>query len=151
MTNIRAFRYNLNTAKKRVERYKIDRKPHSKSLRADRAGKSKNSRQGTKRSKRNGNADGVLLRFFAFLLNFLDKGAFTMTYPEIIYQHLQNIIQREINYTTRDKMVKSPQRKRIVTLQDVANALLYFEGGSLAKELKRAGLDMTPSAFIQRR
>ena len=48
-------------------------------------------------------------------------------------------------------MVKSPQRKRIVTLQDVANALLYFEGGSLAKELKRAGLDMTPSAFIQRR
>ncbi len=37
------------------------------------------------------------------------------------------------------------------TLQDIANALLYFEGGSLAKELKRAGLDMTPSAFIQRR
>ena len=48
-------------------------------------------------------------------------------------------------------MVKSPQRKGIVTLQDVANALLYFEGGSLAKELRRAGLDMTPSAFIQRR
>ena len=64
-----------------------------------------------------------------------------MTYPEIVYQHLQNIIQREIDYTTRDKMVKSPQRKRIVTLQDVANALLYFEGGSLSKELKRAGLD----------
>ena len=74
-----------------------------------------------------------------------------MTYPEIVYQHLQNIIQREIDYITHDKMVKSPQRKRIVTLQDVANALLYFEGGSLAKELKRAGLDMTPSAFIQRR
>ncbi len=74
-----------------------------------------------------------------------------MAYPEIVYQQLQNIIQREINYTTRDKMVKSPQRKRIVTLQDIANALLYFEGGSLAKELKRAGLDMTPSAFIQRR
>ena len=74
-----------------------------------------------------------------------------MAYPEIVYQQLQNIIQNEINYTTHDKMVKSPQRKRIVTLQDVANALLYFEGGSLAKELKRAGLDMTPSAFIQRR
>ncbi len=71
-----------------------------------------------------------------------------MAYPEIVYQQLQNIIQNEINYTTHDKMVKSPQRKRIVTLQDVANALLYFEGGSLAKELKRAGLDMTPSAFI---
>ena len=74
-----------------------------------------------------------------------------MTYPEIVYQQLQDTLQREIDYTTHDKMVKSPQRKRIVTLQDVANALLYFEGGSLAKELKRAGLDMTPSAFIQRR
>ena len=74
-----------------------------------------------------------------------------MTYPEIVYQYLQDIIQREIDYVTRDKMIKYPQRKRIVTLQDVANALLYFEGGSLAKELKRAGLDMTPSAFIQRR
>ena len=49
-----------------------------------------------------------------------------MAYPEIVYQQLQNIIQREINYTTRDKMVKSPQRKRIVTLQDIANVLLYF-------------------------
>lgn len=38
-------------------------------------------------------------------------------------------------------MVKSPQRKQIVTLQDITNAFLYFEGGSLAKELKRAGLD----------
>ena len=32
----------------------------------------------------------------------------------------------------------------------MANALLHFDG-SLAKELKRAGLDMTPSAFIQLR
>ena len=72
-----------------------------------------------------------------------------MTYPEIVYQQLQNIIQREIDYTTRDKVAKSLQQKRIVTLQDVANALLYFEGGSLAKELKRAGLDMTPSAEIR--
>ena len=74
-----------------------------------------------------------------------------MTYPEIVYQYLQDIIQREIDYVTRDKMIKYPQRKRIVTLQDIANALLYFEGGSLAKELKRADLDITPSAFIQRR
>ncbi len=38
-----------------------------------------------------------------------------MTYSEIVYQQLQNIIQHEIDYTTRDKMVKSPQRKRIVS------------------------------------
>lgn len=63
-----------------------------------------------------------------------------MTYPEIVYQQLQDIIQREIDYITHDKMAKSPQRKRIVTLQDVANALLYFEGGSLTKELKRRAL-----------
>lgn len=68
-----------------------------------------------------------------------------MTCPEIMYQHLQDIIRRAIDYTTRDKMVKSPQRKRIVTHQDVVNALLYFESGSLAKELKRTSLDMPPS------
>ena len=33
-----------------MEIHKIDRKPHSKSLAADRAGKSKNSRQGTKKA-----------------------------------------------------------------------------------------------------
>lgn len=93
----------------------------------------------------------TLIAFCCALLNFLNKGVFTITYPEILYQHLQDIIQREIHFTPCDKMIKSPQRKRIVTLQDVANALLYFEGGSLAKELKRAGLGTTPSAFIQRR
>ena len=29
-----------------------------------------------------------------------------MTYPEIVYQYLQDIIQREIDYVTRDKMIK---------------------------------------------
>ena len=36
-----------------------------------------------------------------------------MTYPEIVYQHLQNIIQYKIDDATREKMVRSPQWKRI--------------------------------------
>lgn len=74
-----------------------------------------------------------------------------MTYPEAVYRNLQDVIQAQLDFMINYRWISPSQRKRIVTHQDIVNALLYFEGGSLAKELKRAGLDITPSAFIQRR
>lgn len=73
-----------------------------------------------------------------------------MTYPEKVYAELQNTIRRRMEL--EDRWRKKPlERKRMITRQDVINALIYFEGGSLDKELARAGLDITSSAFIQRR
>ena len=74
-----------------------------------------------------------------------------MTYPEIVHAQLQKIINLWLEYEQHYSKEKRLERMRMITLADVINALIYFEGGSLDKELKRAGLDITSSAFIQRR
>lgn len=42
-------------------------------------------------------------------------------------------------------------RKRSLTPQDTIKLLMFMEGGSLNRELHKAGVNITPSAFIQRR
>lgn len=74
-----------------------------------------------------------------------------MTYPEIVHAQLQKIINLWLEYEQHYSKEKRLERMRMITLADVINALIYFEGGSLDKELKRAGFDITSSAFIQRR
>ena len=60
-----------------------------------------------------------------------------MTYPEIVHAQLQKIINLWLEYEQHYSKEKRLERMRMITLADVINALIYFEGGSLDKELKR--------------
>lgn len=74
------------------------------------------------------------------------------TTPDILKQSLD----RAINDTLSMRgdfadSINSFTRKRKLTSETVMRLLLGMDGGSLARELHKAGIEVTPSAFVQQR
>lgn len=74
----------------------------------------------------------------------------SMSFPDQVRENLDRAIAHAIAHSVYLDTSK-PTRKRIASREDIIRALLFMEGGSLDKELYKAGLSMTPSAFSQRR
>ncbi|MBU5625905.1 IS4 family transposase [Oscillibacter sp. MSJ-2] len=73
-----------------------------------------------------------------------------MAYPEIVLSNLDEIInyvEKNSTFARSDK----PERNRKVSRADIIKALIFMQGGSLQKELHELGLDISASAFVQRR
>ena len=73
-----------------------------------------------------------------------------MSFPDQVRENLDCAIAHAIAHSVYLDTSK-PTRKRVASREDIIRALLFMEGGSLDKELYKAGLSMTPSAFSQRR
>lgn len=73
--------------------------------------------------------------------------------PDKIKAELNAAISEAIARYKRDFEIKESlfPRKRILTVESLIKLLLSMEGGSLKKELHEAGIDVTASAFVQRR
>jgi len=69
-----------------------------------------------------------------------------MAYPSILQDQLETIIRRQLKLHGL-----SDGNSRKATHSDIIKTLIHMEGGRLDIELRRAGLAITPSAFIQRR
>lgn len=72
-----------------------------------------------------------------------------MTYPEIVREQLNQAIAQALK--TGFAAPKAPARTSKATREDIIKALIFMQGGSLQKELFEAGLDISASAFVQRR
>ena len=73
-----------------------------------------------------------------------------MIRPEIVSADLNSaIIHADKNSTFGNRGLTGRNRK--VSRKDIIRFLISMEGGSLNKELHRAGLGITASAFVQRR
>ena len=73
-----------------------------------------------------------------------------MTNPELVSADLNSaIIRTDKNSTFGNRGLAGRNRK--VSRKDIIRFLISMEGGSLNKELHRAGLGITASAFVQRR
>lgn len=92
----------------------------------------------------------------------LDTGPFAM--PRILYESSRPFrppVRRQVPPGSRgsiplstpleSKLKKVVRRNRKLTYADVIKALIFMEGGSLQKELRSVGLDITAPAFIYRR
>lgn len=73
-----------------------------------------------------------------------------MSYPDIVRAELDEAIRRALKNSTFAATEK-PLRSRKLTREDTIRFILSMEGGSLQKELYKAGLDVSVSAFVQRR
>lgn len=73
-----------------------------------------------------------------------------MTYPDIVRRDLEAAIRYSLKRNDYGNQFKLSRRRK-VTQADVVKALLFMQGGSLQKELHEMGLNITPSAFVQRR
>lgn len=73
-----------------------------------------------------------------------------MTYPETVLSDLDEVINHVLKNSTFAALDK-PERHRKVSRADIIKALLFMQGGSLQKELHELGLNISASAFVQRR
>ncbi|MBU5627371.1 IS4 family transposase [Oscillibacter sp. MSJ-2] len=73
-----------------------------------------------------------------------------MAYPEIVSSDLDEVINHVLKNSTFAALDK-PARSRKVSRADIIKALLFMQGGSLQKELHELGLNISASAFVQRR
>lgn len=73
-----------------------------------------------------------------------------MTFPEIIRDQLDTAIAHALNDDSFG-IPRASCRRGKVTYEDIIKALIFMEGGSLDKVIHEAGLNISASAFIQRR
>lgn len=78
------------------------------------------------------------------------KEGMNVSYPDIVRAELDEAIRRALKNSTFAATEK-PLRSRKLTREDTIRFILSMEGGSLQKELYKAGLDVSVSAFVQRR
>lgn len=71
-------------------------------------------------------------------------------YPEIVRADLDAAIARALATSTFAATEKT-LRNRKVSRTDIIKAMLFMQGGSLQKELHEMGLNISASAFVQRR
>ena len=75
------------------------------------------------------------------------------TTPDVLKHQIQDAIAKAVKIYRQDYPNEKSyfSRNRVLTIEKMVNLLLSMQGGSLNEELYDAGIDVTASAFVQRR